>query len=117
MTAWKLSGFGYWSTLITDTCNFMNYTSSSFHGRDDADPEEGWAGQHGGSCYATHSHGAGSWAYFHSLDSPSLERCPQMLVKGCGASLPRAFFRNPQLLQYSYVSLVLGLGREYLDDA
>lgn len=86
-TAWKLRGFGYQSTSITDTCNFMNYTTSPFHRRDGADPEEGWLGHHAGSCHAPHSPATGSWALFRSLGSPRLERCSQILVKVCGASV------------------------------
>lgn len=116
MTAWKPNGLRYQSTLIIDTCNFMNYTASSFHRKDGTDLEKGWVGEYHGSCHATGSPGAGSGVLFHSLCSPRLERCSQILVKGCGASLPTAFFRNTQLLQYSYVSLSLGPGRKCLDD-
>lgn len=116
MTTWKSNGLGYQSTLIIDTCNFMNYTTSPFHRKDGAELEKGWVGEHRGSCHVMGSPSAGSGVLFHSLCSPRLERCSHILVKGCGASLPTAFFRNTQLLQYSYVSLALGLGRKYLDD-
>lgn len=94
ITAWKLNGFGYQTTLITDICNFMNYTTSPLQRSDGADPEEGYTGQSGGSCRATRSPDEMSWALFCSLGSLRLEECSQILLKGCGMSIPGAFFKN-----------------------
>ena len=63
--------FGNQNTLITNTCNFMDYVTSPFCGRDVAIQKKSQADQHSHSSCALRSPGGGLWGSF---------RVPQVLL-------------------------------------
>lgn len=108
MTVWRLKAFEYQNTLTTDLCNFTNYTTSLFCGRDAVVPERSRVNQivlrsPGQVCGVP-------WTLFCSLGS--LQFAEMVLAPGIGSwCLPPApeSFRCSGYLQHSCFLWLIGL--------